>query len=300
MSGKNAKTSIINEYHLNRHQPDKPQFAIHDLKTYMSKHQRDTTKPHIHSFYQVIWFRKGAGKHFVDFKSFDVADNTFFFVAKNQVHYFDQHLDYEGVLMHFNEAFLVKENDTDFCLKYNVFSNPYDNHPCCRIGNDINDVLDQYISLIKLELEAEEDFGREELLRIYLKAFLIQVQRSREESEKKEVSGSLWDEKRMQLIKFVNLVDDNYNKGLTVADYSQLLYISTRTLSNLTYHLLNKTPSQMIRERIVLEAQRLLLNSNLNINQVGYRLGFDDASYFIKYFKKHTKISPSEFRKSIL
>ena len=55
----------------------------------------------------------------------------------------------------------------------------------------------------------------------------------------------------------------------------------------------------MIQERLILEAQRMLLYSNLNINQIGYRLGFDDASYFVKYFKKHTNISPSEFRKSV-
>jgi AraC-like DNA-binding protein len=63
--------------------------------------------------------------------------------------------------------------------------------------------------------------------------------------------------------------------------------------------LLNKTPSQMIQERIILEAQRLLVHSELNVNQIGYRLGFDDPSYFLKYFKKHTKMSPSDFRKAI-
>lgn len=55
----------------------------------------------------------------------------------------------------------------------------------------------------------------------------------------------------------------------------------------------------MIQERIILEAKRLLLHSELNVNQIGYRLGFDDPSYFVKYFKKYTHQSPSEFRKSI-
>lgn len=55
----------------------------------------------------------------------------------------------------------------------------------------------------------------------------------------------------------------------------------------------------MIQERIVLEAKRLLLHSEQNINQIGYTLGFEDPSYFVKYFKKHTKISPSAFKKSI-
>lgn len=56
----------------------------------------------------------------------------------------------------------------------------------------------------------------------------------------------------------------------------------------------------MIQERIIVEAQRMLLYSSLNVNQVSSRLGFDDASYFVKYFKKYTGISPSEFRKSVL
>ncbi|WP_200814401.1 AraC family transcriptional regulator [Parabacteroides sp. Marseille-P3160] len=106
-------------------------------------------------------------------------------------------------------------------------------------------------------------------------------------------------EKRTQLIRFINLIDENYQKGLTITEYAQLLHISTRTLSDLTNQLLGKSPSLMIQERIILEAQRMLLYSELNVNQIEYRLGFDDPSYFVKYFKKHTKVSPSEFRKSI-
>lgn len=100
-------------------------------------------------------------------------------------------------------------------------------------------------------------------------------------------------------MKFINLIDENYKKGYSVAEYARLLHISSRSLSDLTQQQINKTPSQMIQERIILEAQRLLLYSNLNINQVGYRLGFDDASYFVKYFKKYTGVSPSEFKKSV-
>ena len=95
------------------------------------------------------------------------------------------------------------------------------------------------------------------------------------------------------------MVDENYMKGLAVSEYARSMHISTRSLSDLTNHLLNKTPSQMIMERIILEAQRLLLHSNLNVSQIGYRLGFDDPSYFVKYSKKHTAISPMDFRKSI-
>lgn len=297
----NKKTdNIINEYHLNRHQPDKAQFAIHDLNDYVTKHQGHTTKPHIHSFYQIIWFKQGSGQHFVDFKEYDVADNSVFFIAKNQVHYFDNNTNYKGILLHFNEAFLVqKESETDFFLKCNLFNNPYQ-QPLCFVGKETETILNEYILQIEREFENADEFGKEELLRAYLKSFLIQIQRIKQTCEKTQNNiPFVLDEKRIQLIKFINLIDENYLKGFPVSEYARLLMISSRTLSDLTNQLLNKTPSLMIQERIILEAKRLLLHSELNVNQIGYRLGFDDPSYFVKYFKKHTNVSPSEFRKSI-
>lgn len=299
MANKNGENTI-NEYHLNRHKPNKPQFAIHDLTDYVTKHQGNTTKPHIHSFYQIIWFKKGNGKHFVDFKTYDVANNSVFFIAKNQVHYFDSNTAYKGILLHFNEAFLVqKETETDFFLKCNLFNNPYQ-QPFCRIEKETESILNEYILQIEREFENADEFGKEELLRAYLKSFLIQIQRIKQTCEKTQNNiPFVLDEKRIQLIKFINLIDENYSKGLSVSEYARLLLVSTRTLSDLTNQLLHKTPSLMIQERIILEAQRLLLHTDLNVNQIGYRLGFDDPSYFVKYFKKHTDISPTEFRKSI-
>jgi len=294
------KNIIINEYHLNRNRPDQPQFAIYDLNDYLKKDRINTIKPHIHSFYQIIWFKNGKGKHFVDFKEYEVFNHTIFFIAKNQVHYFDHNTRYHGVLIHFNEAFLIqKDNETDFFLKCNLFNNPY-KQPFCCIGKGIDPILEEYILQIKRELKNNNEFGHEELLRNYLKSFLIQIQRKKNEFDKarSNIPFAL-DEKRDQLIKFVNLIEENYHKGFTVTKYANLLFVSSRTLSDITHQLLNKTPSQMIQERIILEAQRLLLHSNLNVSQIAYRLGFDDPSYFVKYFKKHANVSPSEFRKSV-
>jgi AraC-like DNA-binding protein len=294
------KENVINEYHLNRHQLDKPQFAIHNLNEYVVKHQEHTTKSHIHSYYQIIWFKKGQGMHFVDFEGYEVTDNTIVFISKNQVHYFDNNVNYEGVLLHFNEAFLVqKESETDFFLKCNLFNNPYQK-PFSKVTEETDYILNIYLSQINSEFENGEEFGKEELLRAYLKSFLIQMQRMKQLLEPPvDDTPFVLDEKRIQLVRFINLIDENYTKDLSVANYASLLLISGRTLSNLTNQLLNKTPSQMIQERIILEAQRLLVHSELNVNQIGYRLGFDDPSYFLKYFKKHTKMSPSDFRKAI-
>lgn len=294
-----AKTKrIISEYHLNKHQPEKPQFAIYDLHDYLKKDRINTTKPHIHSFCQIIWFKSGKGRHFVDFREYDIAANTIFFIAKNQVHYFDHNINYKGVLIHFNETFLIrKDNETDFFLQCNLFNNSYQPPSCC-VGKSVDHILDEYILQIKRELVNKNEFGSEELLRNYLKSFLIQVQRQKNKIDEAHINHPfVLSEKKVQLIKLINLIEENYTKGFTVAQCANALCISPRTLSDLTNQLLNKTPSQMIQERIILEAQRLLLHSGLNINQIAYRLGFDDPSYFVKYFKKHVKAAPSEFRR---
>lgn len=298
--GNSVAPEMLVEYHLNRLQPEKLQFAIFDLREYLTNDDGKTTYAHTHSFYQIIWFKSGRGKHYVDFKEYDVFDNAIFFIAKDQVHYFDDNRDYDGVLIHFNESFLVQnDNEVEFFLKCSMFNNPYQTPSCC-IGRGIEPMLDEYIQQIQRELVNPRSFGQDELLKSYLKAFLIQVQRKKNEFEEKQGRDPfIVDEKRLQLIEFINLIDANHTKGLTVAEYAGLMHISSRTLSDLTHQSLNKTPSLMIQERIILEAQRLLLHSNLNVSQIAYRLGFDDPSYFVKYFKKHAAVSPTEFRKSI-
>lgn len=175
--------------------------------------------------------------------------------------------------MHFNQLFLAQDQSAlDFFLNQNLFNNSCLEPSCC-IGTDAEGILNQYISQIKHELEDGEAFGKELLLGNYLKSFLIQIQRIKNKFEKSANPFSpVFDEKKKPLMKFIHLIDENYKKGYNVAEYARLLYIWSRSLSELTQQQLNKTPSQMIRERIILEAQRLLLYSNLNISLVGYRL----------------------------
>ncbi len=86
----------IKKYHFLRDEPKKRQFDIYDLAEYQKMYFEDASKPHTHSFYQIIWFRNNSGKHFIDFESYEIKENRLFFVAKNQVHYFEKRSDYRG------------------------------------------------------------------------------------------------------------------------------------------------------------------------------------------------------------
>jgi len=96
---------------------------------------------------------------------------------------------------------------------------------------------------------------------------------------------------------FKILVNQNFNKNLALTDYPNQLNITAHHLNSTVQSVCNKTASDIIKESILLEAKQLLQFSDDTISEITYKLGFDDSSYFARYFKKHTSTSPLEFRK---
>jgi len=92
------------------------------------------------------------------------------------------------------------------------------------------------------------------------------------------------------------LVDVHFKTLRKVKDYAALLFKSPKTLSNLFATYNQKTPQQIIQERIVLEAKRLMLFTDKQTQEIAYELGFEDPAYFSRYFKKVAGFSPSDFK----
>jgi len=273
-------------------------FEIQAMSEFLKLHSSRVRSPHIQDFYQILWFKSGTGKHSVDFHQYDVFENALFFIGKNQVQCFDDYPDYDGFVISFDEEYMVlRENEVDFSLKSSFFNNPYQRPSVC-VGSGWEYKLDEYISQMRIEIAESRGYGKEDLLRFYIRAFLIQVQRRKNELEEasEHYAPYVVDEKRRQLIRFVNLVEEKYALHLQTREYADLLNISPRTLSGLTLSLLGKAPSQMIQERIILEAKRLLLYSDCQVKQIADKLGFEDPAYFVRYFRKHLALSPMEFR----
>jgi len=96
---------------------------------------------------------------------------------------------------------------------------------------------------------------------------------------------------------FLNLIELNYKSLRLPKDYASLLYITPNHLNSLCKELLGQSAGDLIRNRIVLEAKRLLVIKDYSIAEIGYELNFNDNSYFTKFFKKIEGITPEEFRK---
>ena len=97
-------------------------------------------------------------------------------------------------------------------------------------------------------------------------------------------------------MKVRQLIEKNYRKVHTVSEYARMLGVSTKTLTNCSFDSSHKTPLQLINARLTLEAKRLLRFTDMSSKEVAYHIGFEDPSYFVKFFKRQTSLSPLEFR----
>lgn len=164
----------IAQYHLHKNDPSKLHFEINKTKNYLHKNKEKATKPHRHSFYQLIWF-KNAGKHFVDYKIIEHPANTFFFLNKNQIHYFCSESSNTGYLFHFNDFFIGKSHpellDRFSISIFNEIGNNY-----VLLTDSVVYKITLLLLLIEGELEMKEYSFQEQVLYHFL-VILIEVER---------------------------------------------------------------------------------------------------------------------------
>ena len=90
-----------------------------NLKDFFAMGDEEAFRGHTHSYYQIIWFSRGKGVHYVDFNEYPIDDDTLFFISPGQIHYFEPNTHFEGVMIHFNESFLTDEQSSEnIFLKY--------------------------------------------------------------------------------------------------------------------------------------------------------------------------------------
>jgi len=266
----------------------------------------DNEKPHVHTFYEIIWFQEAGGVHTVDFKDYEIKANSLFFLSPGQVHHFDGVTRHHGLLLRFCTDFMREENATeDIFLKYNIF-NAFDVSPYCIIEDE--SVVEELKELIR-RMENEEkravacgtgcsdDFAHMDMLRALVRIFLINIYRYGNRHGMDPLNTVL--PSHRLFVEFRRQLEINYRSLHTVKEYAELLHVSTKTLSNSVLECSGKTPLTFINERILLEAKRMLRYTAMMVKEVAFMLGFEDPSYFVKSFKRQTGMLPMEFKEGV-
>lgn len=242
------------------------------------------------SFIKVVFLKSGA-KAIIDFKEYDLNQDALLFINAGQYHKFDERG--KGTMLYYNRDFYCVEiHDKEVACDGILFHNVYE-IPVIWMTDQISGEIKMIVNAIKDELENEES-SMEEMLRIFLKQIIIKATRL----WKKE--HQLEGEEASQEVEFTRnfsqLVEWHYTRYHTVADYANLLNITPKALNKRVTRYSNTTPNEIIKERIILEAKRLLVYTTLSVKEIGYKLGYDDTSYFIRLFSKHADITPHGFR----
>lgn len=269
-------------------------FRIEHMPDMFDTAEVDDCSPHVHSFYEILWFQEGTGHHTVDFVDYDVKPGTIFFLAPGQVHSFDRNHDYRGAAIKMCTNFLRDDECAgNLFLKYDVF-HTFDTAPYYNIDEETASALDSLTHEMEVESQYVGEFGNIDILKSLLRIFLVKVHRYGVQGASLRLDTLR--PSHQLFVRFRQLVEQEYAHLHTVQEYADRLNVATRTLNKCVNECSQKSPLAFINDRIILEAKRLVRHTNMMIKEIAYELGYDDASYFVKLFKRQTGHLPSDFR----
>jgi len=259
-----------------------------------SKPELETTLSHVHPFYEIVWFQKGDGVHTVDFTEYPVSENTIFFIAPGQVHSFDKNRNQKGLVMKICTHLLDGgSHGESVLLKYNVF-NTIDSVPYKKISEESASEISKIVSWLEKEIHNTLEIGHRDYLQSLVTMFLVQVERN--QLAQNDTMFSPNRTAHRIFLAFRREIEHNYRTMHTVKEYAELLNVSTKSLTNYVSECSSYSPLEMINNRIILEAKRMLRYSDKMVKQIAAELGFEDPSYFNKFFKRLVKCSAAEYR----
>jgi len=269
----------------------------HDLQisrfgAYIDSHHKNLHAPHKHSFYHLVLYTKGAGKQTIDFENFAVKPFQIYFMIPGQVHSWNFEGEVEGYIINFSAAFFQS-----FLLKADYLEDlPFFSGNALDAVIDIPvDMRDKVINLFEQlinENESAKPLGLD-LVRALMLQLFIQVARlsvNIQQAESPSYNYTL-------LKNFQKLIEKNYTRIKLPKEYAELLYITPNHLNALCNDVLGLSAGEVIRNRVILEAKRMLVNQDMTVQQIADQLNFADNSYFTKFFKKNEGITPEDFRK---
>ncbi|RFM27360.1 helix-turn-helix domain-containing protein [Deminuibacter soli] len=253
------------------------------------------TQQNLREFIKVIFLRKGSRIQ-IDFKQYELAQDAIFFITEGQYYQLGE-TGTDGLLLYYNRDFYcVALHDKEVSCDGILFHNVYD-IPVVYLDEERSAQIQSYLKEIASEFNAE-DTTAEEMLRILLKQIIIRSTRIWKEANQAPAPESGDSKQEMEFArKFSQLVEWNYTTKHGVAEYAELLNLTPKALHKRIARYSTQTPNDIIKNRILLEAKRLLVHTSLTVKEIGYKLGYDDPAYFVRFFTNQASVSPQHFRK---
>jgi len=261
---------------------------------YLSAHH-NLRKAHRHTFYHLLLFTKGGGNHTIDFSSFSVKPYQIYFMVPGQVHSWDFEGEVDGYVVNFSASFFQSFLLRPDYLESFSFFNGIAEDSVINLPEELQAKAAHIFEEI-VNYSTQNNTFRWDTVRVLLLQLFLEIEKHTHTNKLPTIPFFNY----TLLKNFQKLVDKHYISLKRPMDYAEQLYITPNHLNALCKEHLGITAGEVIRNRVLLEAKRMLVNQNLSISEISYTLNFSDNSYFTKFFKKYEHITPEEFRKKSL
>lgn len=250
----------------------------------------DLLIPHRKDHYLLVFIRRADSRQWVDMIPYLLKDNTIYFTSPNQIIVKEEFKQLWSTGIAFTGEFLSFQENLN---KLPLIQNLQSGYELLLTEADIN-FTEDIIARINEEYQRPGEW-QQRMLTAYLTVLLTYLSRLyTEQYTDKDASVD-----KLLLKKFQAKIDEHFLQLHEVSDYASMLHISAKHLSEVVKAQSGRPAIKHIHERQILESRRLLFHTNNSLKEIAFDLGFSDASYFNRFFKRETGITPAEYRNDI-
>ena len=270
-------------------------FTIRRICDFDEEEIEHNLMPHLHDFYSIFWIEVGEAIHATEFVEYSLKPDTILFVPPGLKHrmYLDKSVG--GFYMLFNEDFIRYNQKNHIPLnEYRLFNNP-DFKSLITVSAEEKEKLNNITRFIYDEIQTSDSYSQDIVLNL-LHLFLLESRRIFDQQNKEPKEEEPDSTPDTTIIKFKQLIEENYATLKNVSPYAEMLNINPSCLNELAKRTTGITAGELIRNRVIDETKKLLYSTNLSGKEIAFQLGFDDPAYFSRFFRKYTSLTLKEFR----
>jgi len=268
-------------------------FFINEIPAHISENHSKITKPHKHNSFLIILFTKGSGRHEIDFNSYAIKPGSIFLLAPGQTHHWELSEDIDGYIFSHTANFYDLHYSHNRIHQFPFFYS-IQNTPCLTLEKKEREEMELLFKKLFNEYLAKKAL-QQQLILSYIDIIYIELSRLYlAENAQKIIKANSYSEKFQQ---FEILIEKNYIQEKSPSKYAGWMNISPKHLNRITKNVIDKTASEVITDRIILEAKRRVLHTKNNFSEIASSLGYEDYAYFSKLFKKTSGLTPTGFLK---
>lgn len=250
------------------------------------------------NYLSLIWVMEGSGKVKADFAEYDFERNSLFAFSAYQPFMFSSASNIRGIAIYFHsDFFCIVKHQKEVSCNGVIFNNIYD-PPFTQIDENSSTTLNMIVDQMRTEMQ-NPALAQYELLISYLKIFLITVTRLKTQQDPKAMETVLNEKAPFVLQNLKDTIEEHFKTKHSASNYADLLNISPKALAKITKTHFNKTLTDLISERIMIEAKRELYLTNKPVKEIAWELGYEDEHYFSRFFKTNADISPQLYRETV-